>query len=319
MQLLAVLALAAATISGKVTFDDAALPGCTVRVQSPSGMERVAISNVEGNYRIEGLEPGEYKLKVELAGFEPVERDTVLVEGHNEQPSAELELLSYTTIAIVCDIKPCSNDMPASPWDGPWCSDYDFDTLLLDAIDRGDDSAIALVQRRYDTATTYHQKHRLAAALLGRVGDDSAYWDELFEHAANAVRFAGAGDTFTEELKAWCSDRGIDAETYFWMAFNALGLLASDERARSLLLEGLESSNHLIVWTAVMYLAEQRDERALGRIETALERLPDDAPNIAMSLAAYLSEDADRIAFRFIAEDQRAEYGEMREQTRRAR
>src|SRR5207245_9181305 len=60
-----------ASLSGVVTdTTKAALPGASVTVRHlDTAQDRVVITDGAGRYRAEGLEPGRYKITVELSGF----------------------------------------------------------------------------------------------------------------------------------------------------------------------------------------------------------------------------------------------------------
>ena len=59
----------------------AVLPGVTVEAASPALIEKVrtAVSDGTGQYRIENLTPGTYKITYSLPGFTTVEREGVQV------------------------------------------------------------------------------------------------------------------------------------------------------------------------------------------------------------------------------------------------
>ncbi len=69
------------SIAGTITDQTGAtLPGVTVSATNVStGAERNAVSNSTGHYEIGLLPPGAYKVKVELSGFQPMQRDRVVV------------------------------------------------------------------------------------------------------------------------------------------------------------------------------------------------------------------------------------------------
>jgi Carboxypeptidase regulatory-like domain/TonB-dependent Receptor Plug Domain len=86
--LLAVLAANAATaqerfggLAGVLTdSSQAPIPGVTVTVTNKqTGATRVVVSGTDGAYRIPDLEPGRYTVTAELAGFQKVQADDVLV------------------------------------------------------------------------------------------------------------------------------------------------------------------------------------------------------------------------------------------------
>ena len=86
--LLAVIATSAATaqerfggIAGVVMdSSQAPVPGVTITATNKqTGATRVAVSGTDGAYRLPDLEPGRYTVTVELAGFQKVQADDVLV------------------------------------------------------------------------------------------------------------------------------------------------------------------------------------------------------------------------------------------------
>ncbi|HEX7809172.1 MAG TPA: carboxypeptidase-like regulatory domain-containing protein, partial [Thermoanaerobaculia bacterium] len=64
------------TLTGVVTTDGAALPGVTVTVTSPSMQgSRTTTTGDAGGYSFAALPPGTYKVRFELEGMGPVERN----------------------------------------------------------------------------------------------------------------------------------------------------------------------------------------------------------------------------------------------------
>ena len=157
------------------------------------------------------------------------------------------------------------------------CTDYELNSALIESMKLGDASALELLQKRQRATFVHAERHRLAGALLGRVIDDRAYWNELSEHAADAIRFAYVDDEPSQEFVQWCAYRGIDPNEYRWMTIDALGIAAADRRARPLLLKALESADPMVVLCAFSAIIEQRDESLLPAIERMLERFPEDA------------------------------------------
>ncbi|HEY0590991.1 MAG TPA: carboxypeptidase regulatory-like domain-containing protein, partial [Thermoanaerobaculia bacterium] len=92
-----------ATLSGKVTADDAALPGVTVSVTSPNlqGV-RTAVTSAAGDYILPYLPPGPYTVTFELAGMAPVRRQIVLTATRTDRvdvqmrPAAVAEAITVT-------------------------------------------------------------------------------------------------------------------------------------------------------------------------------------------------------------------------------
>jgi hypothetical protein len=297
MNVLAAFAIVAATLQGTTTFEQEALPGCSVTVES-SAAKRSAVTDAEGAYRIESLEPGEYTLKIELPGLDSLERTIHVADGDNVE---DAELRIAPVLSLMSDCRPCSKETPATVWDLPTCADYELDRTLLENIRRGDGSAAALAVRHYAAASTYAQKLRLAAALLRRVPDDSPYWSELYEHARNRVELG-------TKLEAWCEAREIPHRDYRWMSELALGYVADDARSRPLLLKALESDDAELLRPAIQGLMEQHDTMSLPAIAKVLERHPAVAASSAREFFWWRSAAADEIAFRYLDEEEREEY-----------
>ncbi len=78
------------TLIGNVTSDGAPLPGVTITVASPQLQgTRMAVSDVNGNYRIGALPPGPYTVVFELEGMQAVTRNvTVNVSGTSRADAA---------------------------------------------------------------------------------------------------------------------------------------------------------------------------------------------------------------------------------------
>src|SRR5262245_21126437 len=56
----------------------AAVPGATVTVRAvETAASRTAVTAADGSYRVQGLRPGRYELRVELSGFETVVRNGI--------------------------------------------------------------------------------------------------------------------------------------------------------------------------------------------------------------------------------------------------
>src|SRR3989442_13493651 len=73
---------AAQSIAGVIRdTSGAVLPGVTIEAASPALIEKVrtAVSDSTGQYRIENLTPGTYKITYSLTGFTKVEREGVQV------------------------------------------------------------------------------------------------------------------------------------------------------------------------------------------------------------------------------------------------
>lgn len=73
------------TITGTVTDSSGGvLPGVTVTITNQAtGVVRTTVSNEEGIYRAPAVEPGSYTVRVELEGFQPLERKGVDVQSND--------------------------------------------------------------------------------------------------------------------------------------------------------------------------------------------------------------------------------------------
>jgi hypothetical protein len=77
-------AFAQASISGVVRdTSGAVLPGVTVEAASPALIEKVrsAVTDANGQFRVEDLRPGTYVVTFKLAGFSTVERPGIELTG----------------------------------------------------------------------------------------------------------------------------------------------------------------------------------------------------------------------------------------------
>lgn len=92
------------TIQGIVTDPDGnALPGSTITVtNSETGRVRTTVSSATGTYRVPLLSPGTYSVRVELTGFQSIERTDVRVSiGSAQDVDMQLGLASVQEVLIV--------------------------------------------------------------------------------------------------------------------------------------------------------------------------------------------------------------------------
>jgi len=93
-------------LSGVVESNDGApLPGVTVTVTSPALQgERTAVTDSSGAYILRGLPPGEYRVKMSLAGFGDVERSMQLALGNASTFNATLAVATVQeTVEVTAD------------------------------------------------------------------------------------------------------------------------------------------------------------------------------------------------------------------------
>ena len=74
------------TIYGEVTDDQGlAIPGATVTLTSPSHIQtETRVTGARGDYRVPLLSPGTYTVMVELAGFQTVTFEGVVLNAGND-------------------------------------------------------------------------------------------------------------------------------------------------------------------------------------------------------------------------------------------
>lgn len=225
----------------------------------------------------------------------------------------EEELQDETkAVAIDCDDSPCASEPPADAFDQPRCSDYELNDSLIKAAERGDRSALQLLEDRYATADTFSERHRIATTLLGRIPNDAEIWNELASHAEMAVRFPHAGMDPVPEYLRWCEERGFDAYEYWSMAVSALYAAGVDPRSNPLLRRALETDDSFLITAAVFGLAKQRDLDSLPFIERAIERFPDLTADLVIPLGLMRHERADALAVKYLKEDNLAVYMQWR-------
>jgi len=179
------------------------------------------------------------------------------------------------TIVVACS-GPCSlASEPTSPWDLPSCHEYSMDDALIESMNHGDRSAVELLRQRHAITFTYSERHRIAAALLHHVADDSALWNEIFEPAENLVRFSLADDRISPEFAQWCAEHDFAPADYKQMAFDAFWAALSDSRSHALMIRALDNPDWNVVASAIYGLGVQKDEASRPLIEKAIERFPD--------------------------------------------
>lgn len=95
------------TISGKLT-DQQALPlvGATVTAESPTLQgSRSVVTSANGDYVIPFLPPGDYTLKVDLAGFNPVKRTVRISPSQTQTVNATMTLSTVSeTLTVVGEV-----------------------------------------------------------------------------------------------------------------------------------------------------------------------------------------------------------------------
>lgn len=208
---------------------------------------------------------------------------------------AALLALPVVTDEIVLDCaSPCSvYAAPNDRFDRPSCTEYDFDSALIESMRRGDSSARELLKQRHDTMVTDEERLRIAGALLRHVDDDRAYWDEIFLLATNAI--LARSPEFLQPL-----------------SYDALDLAGTDARGRDLLVRALESPNASVVVGAISSIGLQHDESTLPIIEKAIQRFPGE--HLGLALYTFHSPAAEALAKRVLSAEELEVYEQLRDE-----
>src|SRR5437667_6723920 len=120
------------------------------------------------------------------------------------------------TVSCTGVVESC-REAPATPWDRPSCDEYNLNTALLESAERGDRSAIELLRQRYATTFTYAERFRIGGALLGRVRDDRAIWNELSAPVEKRIDLADDD----ARIEAYCAEHGYERDAFEGMAWSA--------------------------------------------------------------------------------------------------
>jgi len=90
------------TLTGKVTFDGAPLPGATVTVTSP-GLQgaRTTVTTAAGDYILPFLPPGDYVVRFTLSGMQTAERKVALAAARTESLKVELKAAAVAKEVVV--------------------------------------------------------------------------------------------------------------------------------------------------------------------------------------------------------------------------
>ena len=94
--------VSAGNIYGQVSdASGALLPGATVTLTGPNIGTQTTTSGSDGSFRFLNLDPGTYRLAVDLPGFTTVTRDVIVNTGTNGAVSPA------ATVAIRPNVQPC--------------------------------------------------------------------------------------------------------------------------------------------------------------------------------------------------------------------
>jgi hypothetical protein len=233
------LLLVALLVHGRVTLAGDGIPGVVVTLSGAT-----TVTDERGRYSFTGVPVGLRIVKAELAEVGSVETVIEVKEGANRVASITLPW-GDPPLAIAC-----ASAEPESEWDAQSCIDYNLDTALMDA---GDPSAIALLAHRWKHALAWSQRLRIAPAILGRIPDDRAVWNEVSQHAEVAVRVMGQS---REAFEDYCDEHDLPTSSYEEVVWSALSAALRDPRARPLLERALKSKDAMLVAAAEDALAQ---------------------------------------------------------------
>ena len=122
---------ATGVITGKVSDAQGPLPGVSVTVTSPALQGSItATSQVSGDYLFRGLPPGEYLVKFELVGYQPVEANIKVSVGQTIPLDAEMPLAQLAEEIVVIGTREAVSTTPQS------AVTYDKDMMEALAINR---------------------------------------------------------------------------------------------------------------------------------------------------------------------------------------
>ncbi|HVT03503.1 MAG TPA: TonB-dependent receptor, partial [Thermoanaerobaculia bacterium] len=95
------------SLTGTVTTDKAPLPGATITVSSPALQgTRTAVSDVNGNFNMPALPPGDYTVKMELAGLQTMTKSGRVTLGGTSRVDGDLKLSSVAEAITVTATAP---------------------------------------------------------------------------------------------------------------------------------------------------------------------------------------------------------------------
>lgn len=270
------LALATASVQGRVVFEGAPLPGAQIALV---GTSFKAVTDGDGRYVFRNVPSGSYEVEFKLEGLQVERQRAFLSAGSNALADHAMRPdVIVEQITISCGVSSCSDaNPPQTKWERPTCADYDLDAALAESLRNGDRSALDLLQKRYATTFTVSEHLRIGGILLHNVPDDAAYWKELSHLADDAVRFTGSDEETRTKFAAYCAENSLDVDGYASAIYQALEIASMDSRSHALLLGILDSSENGLVYVAIYGLAAQHDLKSLTAIDAALQRMDDEA------------------------------------------
>ncbi len=140
------------TLSGRVMYDNAVLPGVTVQIDSPALQgTRTAVSTENGDYIFRFLPPGTYKVTFSLDGFREQTAEVKVSAAQSRQLDAEMYQESFTEeIQVTGAYETISSGTQAS-------STYDANLIEKLAVARNNLQAAYLTPGASDTGPSANQ------------------------------------------------------------------------------------------------------------------------------------------------------------------
>ncbi len=192
-------------------------------------------------------------------------------------------------------------------------------TELLGDLKRGDPKAIPALKEAFERSDDKFEKQTVAGVLLSFGVRDEQYLKYLIQFAKAAIESEipfplsydsqgkGVKGKFSPEFLAWAIQNKVDPGIAAGIVISQLPhdvmslAMASDPRAFDLLLQGLESQNHMIVIVAAQGLAKLQDKRAIAPTIRACKRVPAEVADlIAQYLPFFDDPEAQKAAEEFI-------------------
>ena len=145
-------------VAGVVTDDSGApLPGVTV-----TAGDRIAVTEIDGAFRFEGLAPGKYTVEGVLDGFQPVSRQVSLATGEKLELALKLVPAFSESVEVVADaIKTGEVAILESRRQAPVVSD----SISAEEISKTPDSSAAGVVERLTGVTLIGEKYVFVRGL----------------------------------------------------------------------------------------------------------------------------------------------------------
>lgn len=96
-------------LTGTVTSDGTPLPGATVTLTSPALIgTRTVVSDANGNYNVPALPPGDYTMRVELQGLQPITRTVRITLSGTARVDVDLKVSAVTEAITVTATAPAT-------------------------------------------------------------------------------------------------------------------------------------------------------------------------------------------------------------------